>query len=144
MHTDLGDRTQKSEISNLCKQRKHGTRTQTELARRYRQGTCRSCAHDGHAQAWCTHVRNIYAHTKGFVDVGFVDVQCNRQVYGYGQIWCRRIALWCYICHGSMLNALPFCRPKNVSILARCDLLAALGCSTSHCQCARPQKLTHE
>ena len=88
-----------------------------------RAGRCRARAHDGHAQAWRTHVRNIYAHTKGFVDVGFVDVQCNRQfasiravqVYGYGQIWCHRIALWCCICHASMLNALPFCRPKNVS-----------------------------
>jgi len=39
-----------------------------------RAGRCRARAHDGHAQAWRTHVRNIYAHTKGFVDVGFVDV----------------------------------------------------------------------
>ena len=52
------------------------------------------------------------------------------QVYGYGQIFCRRSASWC-ICHGSMLNALPFCRPKIVfvSLLARCDLLGVLGAS---------------
>jgi len=39
-----------------------------------RVGRCRACAHDGHVQAWRTHTRNIYAHTTGFVDVGFVDV----------------------------------------------------------------------
>ena len=44
------------------------------------------------------------------------------QVYGYGQIWCRRVVSWC-ICHGSMSNALSFCRPKIVviSLLALCD-----------------------
>jgi len=36
-------------------------------------GRCRACAHDGHAQAWCTHAMNMYAHAKGFVDV---DVDC--------------------------------------------------------------------
>jgi len=35
------DRTPKSETSNLYKQRKHGNRAQTELARRYGQGKCR-------------------------------------------------------------------------------------------------------
>jgi len=52
------------------------------------------------------------------------------QVYGYWQIWCRRGASWC-ICHGSMSNALQFCRPTIVfvSLLARCNLLGALGAS---------------
>ena len=52
------------------------------------------------------------------------------QVYGFRQIWCSRGASWC-ICHGSMSNALPCCRPKIVfvSLFARCDLLGVLGAS---------------
>ena len=52
------------------------------------------------------------------------------KVHDYGQIWCRRGASW-FICHESMSNALPLCRPKIVfvSLLACCDLLGALGAS---------------
>jgi len=51
-------------------------------------------------------------------------------VHGYGQIWCRRGASW-FICHESMSNAQPLCRPKIVfvSLLARYDKLGALGAS---------------
>jgi len=63
--------------SNLCKQRKHGNRAQTELRTgmgRASAGRCRACPHDGHARAWRTHAMNMYAHAKGFVDIDCVDV----------------------------------------------------------------------
>jgi len=51
-------------------------------------GRCRACAHDGHAQAWRTHAMNIYAHTKGLVDIGFVDVDATGNSRASGQCRC--------------------------------------------------------
>ena len=158
MHTHRADRTQSSEDSNLCKQWKHGNRAQTELACRYGQGKCRKVqgmrarwTRAGIAHACNEHLR---AH-KGprLCRYRLCRRRCNRQfasiravqVYEYGQIWCRRVVSWC-ICHGSMSNALPRCRPKIVvvSFLALCDPRAALGRSASCCQCTRPRKRAQE
>jgi len=40
-----------------------------------RAGSCRTCTREGHAQvgAWRAQARNRFAHTKSFVDVGFVS-----------------------------------------------------------------------
>mmetsp|Transcript_45810 Transcript_45810/g.67161 ORF Transcript_45810/g.67161 Transcript_45810/m.67161 type:complete len:207 (-) Transcript_45810:125-745(-) len=126
--------------SRGLKQRKHGNRAQTELAHRYGQGKCRK------VQGWCARWTSAgMAHScnalvrarKGLCRRRLCRRRCSRQfasmravqMYGYGQIWCRRSA-WC-ICHVSMSNALPSCRPKIafVSLVALCDLLGALGAS---------------
>jgi len=43
-----------------------------------RAGRCRACAHEGHTQVGACHaqVGNRYAHTKGFVTLGFVNINC--------------------------------------------------------------------
>ena len=51
-------------------------------------GRCRACEHNGHAQAWCTHAMNNYAHPKGSVDIGFVDVNATGHLRASGQCRC--------------------------------------------------------
>jgi len=47
-------------------------------------------AHAGarHAHAWRTHARNLYAQTKGFADIGFVDVVARGSLQAPGQCRC--------------------------------------------------------
>ena len=75
VYTHRADCMQKAKHSNLCKQRKHGNRAQTELARRYGQGNWASA---GHARTMdtgmCTDAVNMCAHAKGFVNVDFINV----------------------------------------------------------------------
>ena len=76
VYTHRADRMQEAEDSNLCKQRKHGTCAQTELARRYGQGKCRKV--QGMRARWThagmVHACNEHIRAKGFVDVDLVDV----------------------------------------------------------------------
>jgi len=93
------------------------TRYKTKHTRRHRKST-RKQVEGMCAQRACTGI------TRQFVRMWAM------QVYEYGQIWCCRGASGC-ICHGSMSNALPLCRPNIgfVWLLARCNLLGALGAS---------------
>jgi len=105
-HQADSGRTQEAKYSNLCKQRKHGNRTQTELAHRYGQGKCRKVqgmrarwTRTGMAHACNEHVRA----RKGLCQRRLCRRQCSRhfasmravQVYGHGQVWCCHSASWC-------------------------------------------------
>jgi len=133
VYTHRADRTQEAEDSNkgsMATAHKQSLRTGMgrEGAGHARMMDTRRMAH-----ACNEHVRA----RKGICRRRLCRRRCSRQfasmravqMYGYGQIWCRRSA-WC-ICHVSMSNALPSCRPKIafVSLVALCDLLGALGAS---------------
>jgi len=67
--------------STVCKDNKHANARKQNVRAgmgKARAGRCRACAHEGHAQVgvWRAHARKRYAYAKGFVDVGFVDVDC--------------------------------------------------------------------
>jgi len=120
------DGTQLSKDSNLCIQ----AITTTASKQNFRAGSRRACAYDGHAQAWRT---SIDANTKDFVDVtlskSMQQAICEHQGSAGVWIWAHLMSTRCVICYGGMSYAWPFCRPKIVFVLllARCDLLGALG-----------------
>ena len=139
VYTHRTDHTQEAEDSNLCKQRKHGNRVQTELAHRYGQGKCRKMQgmHAQWTRAGMVHACNEHVRArKGLCRRRLCRRRCSRQfasmravqVYGHGQIWCHCGVSWC-ICHVSMWNTLPFCLLKISNVSLRCDLLGALGVS---------------
>jgi len=144
VYTHRADHTQEAEDSNLCKQRKHGNRAQTELAHRNGQGKCRKMQgmHAQWTRAGMVHACNEHVRArKGLCRRRLCRRRCSRQfasmravqVYGHGQIWCHLGVSWC-ICHVSMSNTLPFCRPKiaNISLVAR-----LLRLSDKECHVAR-------
>jgi len=79
VHTHRADCTQLSEDSNLCKQRKHGNRAQTELARRYGQGKCRKV--QGMRTRWiCAGMAHAYnEHLRAHLVFGLVESAYKRE-----------------------------------------------------------------
>jgi len=89
------------------------TKGKIKHTRRHR-GSTRMQVQGTRTQAWRTHARNIYAQTKGFVDIGFVDVDATGNLQASGQCRCMDMGNSgvAALCHGAF--AMEACRTPAI------------------------------